>query len=248
MKVLVAGESWIKQTIHMKGFDHFTHSEYGDGMEWFQRAMEQANINLTFIPNHYVGDQFPKTLEELQQYDAVILSDIGKNTLLLSMDTFNKSIIQPNRLDLIAEYVKSGGGFAMIGGYMSFQGIDCKGGYHDTVIEDILPVSLYPYDDRSENPEGAYITITNNAHPIFEGVNGQWPHFLGYNKLQLKADAELLAEHSDYPFIATGTFGEGRSLAFASDMAPHWGPKEFVEWEYYNIFWVNVVKWLAKKA
>lgn len=245
MKILVAGESWIKQTTHIKGFDKFTHSEYGEGIEWFRNAMKTSGIDMTFLPNHYASDQFPTTLEELQLYDLVLLSDIGKNTLLLSMDTFNRSVVRPNRLNLIRDYVKNGGSFAMIGGYMSFQGIDCKGGYKNTAIEEILPVELYPTDDRSENPEGAHIVITQPNHPLLRGITGEWPHFLGYNKLKAKNDATVIAEHDGHVFIATGTYGKGRTLAFASDFAPHWGPKEFVEWEHYNTFWVNAVNWLG---
>ncbi|MEN3300228.1 glutamine amidotransferase, partial [Pseudonocardia acidicola] len=31
LRVLVAGESWIKHTIHMKGFDQFHSTEYEEG-------------------------------------------------------------------------------------------------------------------------------------------------------------------------------------------------------------------------
>lgn len=245
MKILVSGESWVKHIIHIKGFDTFTNSEYEEGIGWFQEAMKQANVEMDFIPNHDAPEKFPKTLEELKQYDVVLLSDIGSNTLLLSQDTFSKSKLAVNRLELIKEYVSQGGGFAMVGGYMSFQGIDGKAKFKDTAIEEILPVSLYPYDDRYEAPEGLFINITDPEHSILKGIEGEWPHFLGYNKLDAKPDATVVAEHNGNAFIATTTYGEGRTLAFASDFAPHWGPKEFVEWEYYNQFWKNAIQWLA---
>src|SRR5690625_5785736 len=110
MKVLVAGESWIKHIIHVKGFDSFTNSEYGEGIGWLKNALESGGIDMTHIPSHQVGDLFPTTMEELNEYDAVILSDIGSNSMLLSISTFTDSIVQPNRLDMIKEYVENGGG------------------------------------------------------------------------------------------------------------------------------------------
>jgi uncharacterized membrane protein len=40
--------------------------------------------------------------------------------------------------------------------------------------------------------------------------------------------------------------GAGRTLAFASDCAPHWGSPEFVAWEGYGPFWRRAVHWLAR--
>ncbi len=247
MKVLIAGETWTKHIIHIKGFDSFTTSEYGEGISWFKHAMESANIDLTHIPSHQVAEYFPNTLEELKQYDVIIFSDIGSNSILLPINTFTNGIIQPNRLNLVKDYVKEGGNFAMIGGYMSFQGIDCKGQYKDTAIEEILPVELYATDDRSEHPEGIHIEILQPEHPIFNGITGEWPHFLGYNKLKAKPNATIIAEHNGNAFISAHAYGDGRTFAFASDFAPHWGPKEFIEWEHYNTFWVNTVKWLVER-
>lgn len=247
MKVLLAGESWMKHTIHVKGFDSFTTSEYEEGISWFKAAMESGGIDFEFMPSHEATENFPLTLEGLQKYDVVILSDIGSNSLLLTNKTFVKSDVTLNRLSLIEEYVKLGGGFAMIGGYMSFQGIDGKAKYKDTPIEEILPVTMFHHDDRQESPEGITIKISSSDHPVLDGINASWPHFLGYNKLIPKPTATVVANHNEYAFIATQEHGKGRTLSFASDCAPHWGPKEFVNWKYYDKFWLNVVKWLSGK-
>lgn len=248
MKVLFAGETWVKHIIHVKGFDSFTTSEFGEGHTWFTRAMEAGEVDLTHIPSHAVPEQFPTTLEELKEYDLVILSDIGSRSITLPIDTFTHSKFMPNRLNVIKEYAEQGGGFAMIGGYMSFQGFENNGKYKGTAIEEILPVDLLETDDTQEYPEGMTIDIQNSEHPIMDGIPTEWPRFLGYNKLIAKENANVLAEHEGNPFIITGNFGEGRTFAFASDLAPHWGPEEFIEWEYYNDFWLNVVKWLAKEV
>ncbi len=58
----------------------------------------------------------------MQEWDAIILSDIGANTLLLHPDTWLKSRRTANRLTLLHDYVAGGGALMMIGGYYSFQG------------------------------------------------------------------------------------------------------------------------------
>ncbi|MEJ7742453.1 MAG: glutamine amidotransferase [Nocardioidaceae bacterium] len=70
------------------------------------------------IPNHLATENFPTTPEALDHYDVVILSDIGADTLLLHPDTFVRGQRTPNRLAVIDDWVRSGGGFLMIGGYI----------------------------------------------------------------------------------------------------------------------------------
>ncbi|RLG07563.1 MAG: cytoplasmic protein, partial [Thaumarchaeota archaeon] len=67
----------------------------------------------------------------------------------------------------------------------------------------------------------------------------------GYNKTKLKDRATLLVEYNGDPIVAAWEFGKGRTLAFTPDCAPHWGSPEFLEWEYYSIFWKQAVEWLA---
>ena len=246
-KILIAGESWTSHTIHIKGFDTFTTSKYEEGVKWFREALEKNEIEVEYIPNHLAPEKFPRSLDELKKYDAVFLSDIGSNTLLLTDEVFAKGERQPNRCDLLKEYVMEGGSFVMIGGYMSFTGIDAKTRYGETAIKDVLPVKLLDRDDRQETPEGVN-PVKIKDHEIFEGIDEGFPYFLGYNKTIACGECgEVLAEIKGDPFIAIGTFGKGKSLAFTSDFAPHWGSKEFVEWKYYDKFWLNIVNWLTKK-
>ena len=90
-KVLLAGESWMSYTTHVKGFDSFYTSTYETGEKWLKAALEAGGYEVTFLPNHLANEEFPFTMEELKQYDLVILSDIGANTLLLPGATFNRS-------------------------------------------------------------------------------------------------------------------------------------------------------------
>jgi uncharacterized membrane protein len=91
---------------------------------------------------------------------VVILSDIGANSLLLAPDTFERSAVAPNRLAAVEQYVRDGGGLLMIGGYLSFAGIEGKARYHGTPVEAALPVTISPQDDRAERPEGVQPAVT----------------------------------------------------------------------------------------
>ena len=75
-----------------------------------------AGWEVVYQPSHVAARDFPQTVEALAEFDCVMLSDIGANTLLLHPDTFVRSQALPNRLHAIRDYVANGGGFVMIGG------------------------------------------------------------------------------------------------------------------------------------
>lgn len=245
-KILLAGESWTSHTIHVKGFDSFTTSEYAEGAMEMIKGLEKLGHKVTFMPNHVAPSEFPVTLKGLQVYDVVILSDIGSNTLLIHPDTFKKSQSLNNRCELIADYVRKGGGLMMVGGYMSFSGIDGKARYQRTVLKDVLPIEMVEGDDRVEAPQGVTPKITDAKHPVFSGIKGAFPKFLGYNQLKAKGGSSVLATVGDDVFIAVADVGKGRSAAFASDCGPHWGPPAFVAWKHYAKLWSNLVSYLAQ--
>jgi uncharacterized membrane protein len=245
MRVLLAGESWVVHSIHQKGFDSFTTTAYAEGHQWLSRAIKQAGNDLEYLPSHIANDQFPLTAEELAQYDAVILSDIGANTLLLPSATFLKSVSVPNRLESIRQYVENGGGFVMIGGYLTFQGTEAKAQYASTPVEDALPVTLMYGDDRVETPQGVTPTVDDAEHPIVAGLPATWPNLLGYNLLEPREQATVVASVGPDPLIVAWEYGQGRSVAFASDCGPHWAPPEFVEWDGYARLWQQLIGWVG---
>lgn len=245
-KVLLAGESWMSYTTHVKGFDAFYTSKYETGTAFISKAVERAGYEFVFLPNHLAGEEFPFTLEELQAFSCVILSDIGSNTLLLPPDTFEKSLIRPNRCNLIRDYVKAGGALLMIGGYMTFSGVDAKGKWHDTAVQEVLPVEVLTVDDRMEHCEGVVPVSLRPEHPVLRGLDGKWPRVLGYNRTVARPEAEILAEVEGDPFIAVADYGRGRSGVFTSDCAPHWAPPEFCSWAGYDILFSNLLHYLTR--
>ena len=187
-RVLLAGESWVSAAVHHKGWDHFGSVTFHLGAEPLVAALADSPFDLHYMPAHEAATRFPLTLEGLEQYGAVILSDLGSNTLLLHPDVWLTGKPIANRLKLLREYVRAGGGLMMIGGYYSFQGINGGARYHRTAVEEVLPVDCLPYDDRIEVPEGFRAEIVGpRDHPILEGLGGEWPLLLGVNEVRLKA-------------------------------------------------------------
>ncbi len=246
MKVLLAGESWISESTHYKGFDSFTSTTFHTGADWYISALAKEGITVTQLMAHDVPAKFPYTVEELSQYDVVVLSDIGANSFLLPTETWLQGKKMPNRLRLLVDWVKDGGALMMAGGYLSFQGFEAKGKFFGSPIEEILPVKMFPYDDRVESPEGVSPVVNDQAHPVVAGVKGDWPELLGYNKVELKAGATLVASVGSDPLVAVQEVGKGRTGVWMSDIGPHWCPETFVQWDGFGKIMGNLHRWLAK--
>jgi uncharacterized membrane protein len=201
------------------------------------------------MPSHEAAAAFPLDLDGLKGYGAVLLSDVGANTLLLHPDVWLRGRPVPNRLKLLREYVRGGGGLMMIGGYYSFQGINGGARYHGTPVEEALPVSILPHDDRLEVPEGFRAEVLKPDHPTVAGLGGEWPLLLGANEVKAKPGAEVVArlpeEAGGHPLLVVGTFGAGRAAAWTSDVGPHWLPQPFVDWPGYARLWRQILGWLA---
>jgi uncharacterized membrane protein len=244
-RILLAGESWIVHSIHQKGFDSFTTTSYEEGADALRRALATGGLSVDYMPAHLVPGSFPASIEAMSAYACVVLSDIGANSLLIPPDTFSASKRHPDRVKLLAEYVRTGGGLVMIGGYMSFQGIEAKARWKSTVVGDILPVSLLSGDDRVEISAGV-VPRAKAGHPILDKVDGPWPAVLGYNRVTECPPGEVLATVGDDPLLAVRDVGNGRTVAFTSDCAPHWAPPEFVEWRHYDRLWRQIVAWAGR--
>ncbi len=252
-KVLLAGESWVSTATHIKGFDQFPTVTYHTGADELLKALKDSDFDVKFMPAHEAQRDFPQTIEALSEYEAIILSDIGANTLLLHPDTWIHSKTTPNRLRLLRDYVRNGGALLMFGGYYSFQGINGGARYHKTPVEEVLPVSCLSVDDRVEVPEGFTPVVTGAAsHPILQGLGKDWPILLGYNEVTVKDGAEVLAtvstDYGSQPLLVTGTYGKGRTLAWTSDVGPHWLPSDFIAWKGYKTLFEQMLAWAVAKA
>jgi len=247
--VLLVGESWTSTSTHVKGFDQFATATWHSGAVDFMAALQDSDYAITHMPAHAAATDFPLTLEAMQQWQVIILSDIGANTLLLHPDTWLKSRRTPNRLKLIHDYVAAGGALMMVGGYYSFQGINGGARYRNTPVEKVLPVRCLAWDDRVETPEGSHVEVTA-PHQLFARLPDEWPWLLGYNEVEMQSEGELLATvaGTSHPLLAVRRYEQGRSLVWTSDMSAHWLPEEFAQWPGYRQLWINCLDWLTERA
>lgn len=99
----------------------------------------------------------PKTLDDLQQFDLFMLSDVSSLNL------------GREQMDLYRRWVQDfGGGFVMIGGENSY-GV---GGYYRTPVEQMLPVRM-EHDDRQDTPTVAMLVVLDRSGSMTAMVGNQ---------------------------------------------------------------------------
>lgn len=238
----------MTQSTHLKGVLSYSTSDYEEGGRPLQDALAHSGVDVHYLPNHLATRDFPDSVGELQRYDVVILSDCPADTLLLRRETFFHGERTGNRLEAICDYVEAGGGFLMVGGYMSFGGFEGKANYRLSPVARVLPVRILTGDDRVECPQGVTPAVVDGDHPVTSKISRDWPWFLGYNRLELRAGAKVLLQVQDDPFLALWQCRDGRSAAFASDCSPHWGSPAFIAWKDYATFWLSLVTWLSGRG
>lgn len=113
---------------------------------------------------------FPATLEELESFDLVMLSDVPASEL------------SDHQMRSLASWVKDfGGGFLMAGGESSFG----AGGYFRTPVAAMLPVRI-ERQEREETPVAALLVILDRSGSMSAMAGGQ-------TKMSLANDGASLA-------------------------------------------------------
>jgi len=251
-KVLLAGETFTLVQSAVAGVTLGHSSRYANGATYFLVAMEGSGIAVEQLPSERCESEFPLTLEALKNYSAIIISDVSALTLLLTPEA-RTGHIGPNRLALLNDYVRQGGSVMMAGGYTSFQGMDGSARYHGTPLEECLPVTCLDHSDGLEAPEGLTPQMVA-SHPILAQLPKEWPPVLGLNRVELRTDADtqLLADVSyrgrQFPLLAVRSFGHGRTLAFMTDIGPHWMSHQFLESQTYKPLMQAMLRWLCRAA
>src|SRR5215470_15041056 len=161
-------------------------------------------------------------LEELKNFDVVVFDDFS-----------HRAYFNPIYLDKVRDFVRDGGGLAMLGGARAFD----SGGYADSSLKDVLPVEL---DGKgSYQTQGAVhpvLTPSGKAHPITrllpdpKGNEEAWakmPVLTALNQVRSARGETLLSagmngSGATTPLLTIGRFGKGRSLALMSDETWRW--------------------------
>lgn len=217
----------------------------------------------------HLNFDFDYTPSEQNLTEAVLEQDYG----LIILSDYSASNISQTGFDKLAEKIKSGTSMLMIGGWESFYGL--KGEYHNTVVNDILPVTCMQEDDRVNYCHGLYLA-KNTEHPVCRNLPWDNPPVVcGYNQITPKPDTETvitlkkivhengaIGTGDDVPLLVLGTYGQGKTAAFTTDFAPHWtgglvdwGDKRVNTWaegggevqvgHHYIMLIKNLMSWLA---
>lgn len=244
-RVLLVGESEVLHEIRHKGFDSFHMTSTHTEARPFVRGLESQGHQIDWMTTDQASEEFPFDTDALASYDVVILSDIGANTLLMPRRV-HEAVPCPNRLEVLREWVHDGGALLMCGGWMSFAGMQGAARYHRTPVEKALPVSILPYDDREETPQGIRPMVVRENHPVLDGIEGPWPPLLGYNRVHADdVGVVVLSTEDGEPLLVVGPYGLGRTAAWTSDVAPHWLSREFAAWVGFPVLFGNLLRWLA---
>jgi uncharacterized membrane protein len=187
--------------------------------------------------------------EILAAYDVIIFSDVEAKNFQLAPSFFDhtkfgtKILTFPDRVRLTVEAVLAGKRVMFLGGWLSFTGEMGKGGWNRTRLREILPVRCLDYEDLIENTEGFTAKLLPAGQTAFSAIRfDTFPPILGYNQVQHRDGCQTLiaVKESGDPLVCAGEFGRGKTLAYMSDPAPHWGCN-FIHWDGYAQFWLNCV-------
>lgn len=244
LKVLLAGETWISESTHHKGFDSFTSVTFHSGADAYIMALASHDISVHHMAAHDIPQQFPRTTAELSEFDVIVLSDIGANSFQLPPETWLEGKSSPDRLAVLAQWVRDGGSLMMAGGYLSFQGFQARANFARSAIAPALPVEMVDYDDRVETSAGAVVNPVGDSS-LAAFITADAPVLLGYNRVTARMGATVHATVGEDVLIATSDYGKGRTLVWTSDIGPHWCPNEFVDWPGYGPLMSGMIQWLA---
>ena len=214
--------------------------------------------SMQLVPNHELSlipfPTYELFSKELNSFDLVIFQNFNFRPYALAY-----------LLENISRYVlKHGGGFAMLGGDLSFS----AGEYANTPVAAILPIRLMGHQGPHQGG-GSYmptLTSAGRTHPITRLASspgetarlwGTLPKLEGINLSPgSKSDAVVLMTHptlklsgQPLPVLAVAEAGRGRVMALTTDSSWLWYFADVGaggDGRHYHTFWNNAIRWLIK--
>jgi uncharacterized membrane protein len=188
----------------------------------------------------------PARQQDYDKFEVVILGDIAREEF---------AGIQ---LEYLKKFVDGGGALLAMGGYHAFG----AGGYADSALADVLPVTMGGERDGSiEKRFSPVLTPEGRVHPALQGcaefftADPERVALDGANRVGgLKPGAVALLVHPTetaggrpMPVLAAQSYGSGRVMAMTADTTWKWKFQVEAQGEespYYR-FWRQSVRWLA---
>ena len=203
---------------------------------------------------------FPTTAEDLYQYEAVILGDIGRD------------FFTDEQLLMLQEFVAERGGGLLVAGMLD-------DAFVDSVVADILPLSVSRSDMLPSNLQGGIRRGSHATGELFaprltaagefsellrldsdDAINrrlwSELPTLQGiYASGRAKPGATVLMEHPSLqyqnqalPLLATQRYGSGRSMSMNTASTWRWQMLMSAEDESHERLWRQMLRWLAQGA
>ena len=158
--------------------------------------------------------------------------------LMIEATDVSKKFGDVHALDGVSVTAKKGSVLGLLG----------HNGAGKTTLVNVLTTMLPP---SAGSAKVAGFDVVRQSHEVRSriGLTGQFAavdeQLSGHDNLVLIA--RLPEEQGGYPLLVAGTHGKGRSLAWTSDIGPHWLPTPFVEWPGYARLWRQALAWLTSK-
>lgn len=205
--IVLAGESGAVTEIVEIGPTRFVRRRAWAGLGPLVDACERAGLSAMALP---CGPVPP----DLKRPDVWLLSDLPR----AAADAFG--ILSQLLVD-----VPGACGLVMIGGAYSFEGLEGTGGWFEPRSAVLFPLLPPGAPDATEAPGAVRLIPTPFCPDGLARLMASAPPFFGYNRLQPRRDARVLATFDDSaPALIVSDPAPCRSVAFASDLLPHWGP------------------------
>ncbi len=241
--------------------------------ERFLRGLLKQDPNVDLVSFYILrtATDTPGPQEELSLIPFPVAEIFGEQLRTFDAVLFVNFAYQPYRaldierfLPALRDYVKNGGGFAMLGGEQSFG----EARYGQTALAEVLPVEALEGLGIASEPSRPRLTQEGRRHPVTSLSPGDGPNEAAWAALPPLPDmnrtralpastgARVLLESPAVqvdgrpaPVVAVREAGSGRALAVATDATWYWG---FVAAEgggsprAYQRFWNNALRWLVR--
>jgi len=187
------------------GPTHRAHLVRGLWHDFFglDEALARAEIEVTeswenlSTNNDGIPVALPVTAEEFAGYDLVALLNVGAASLM------------PVRRKHIREYVMRGGTLFVGGGARAFG----HGGYANTFLEEILPVTTRKFDLTAAVGDDQIIRIGEKDELTAGLFNSDAPRVAFYHDVEAKTGAKVLLKAGSVPILTVADVGRGKVYA-----------------------------------
>ncbi len=142
--------------------------------KYLQTALTNEGLNVNTVPPNMI----PTSVEQLDAYDALVLSDVPRSSL------------SEEQMRSLATYVRDlGGGFILSGGENNYG----EGGYAKTAIEEVLPVT---FEAKKEKPDSVAMIMVLDKSGSMGGQK------IEMTKEAAKAPLTLLKDTDSFGVVA----------------------------------------------